>query len=158
MLGFESSNCGVDVVGQALEAVDLAPRRLPAAEIGSELVGRRGQRLEPLLRRRFRGGVVVGGHAGLLRFGGDAAPEDLVPRRRPAAVGTEFTAQRRSQLRSTSICPASFGLERVCRRQGVVVREQRRQKLVEFRQIAVERRGEERVDREVLLSRKHLRA
>ena len=40
-----------DVAGEALEAVDVAPRRLPGAEVGGELVGRGGERLQQLLRR-----------------------------------------------------------------------------------------------------------
>ena len=39
-----------DVSRQALEAVDIAPWRLPRAEVGSELVGDGGQCFEPLLR------------------------------------------------------------------------------------------------------------
>jgi hypothetical protein len=38
----------VDVAAQALEAVDLAPRRLPAAEVGLQLVRRALQRLQAL--------------------------------------------------------------------------------------------------------------
>ena len=39
-----------DVAGEALKAIDVAPRRLPRAEVGRQLVGRRGQRLQQLLR------------------------------------------------------------------------------------------------------------
>src|ERR1051325_1252907 len=52
-----------DVVGQALEAVDLAPGRLPGSEVGRELVRRRGGRLEELVRRRFVGDIVSGGQS-----------------------------------------------------------------------------------------------
>src|SRR6187549_1739106 len=34
----------LDVVGEALEAIDVPPRRLPGAEAGGERVGRRGER------------------------------------------------------------------------------------------------------------------
>src|ERR1035437_6792867 len=39
-----------DVAGEALESIDLAPRRLPASEIGRKPVARRRQRFEQLLR------------------------------------------------------------------------------------------------------------
>src|SRR3954470_18160500 len=38
-----------DVAGQALEAVDLAPRRIPLAEVGGELVRRGGERVQLLV-------------------------------------------------------------------------------------------------------------
>src|SRR6266566_4632117 len=41
-----------DIAGQALEAVDVAPGRLPGLEIGVELVDRLGQRLEELIGGR----------------------------------------------------------------------------------------------------------
>src|SRR5205823_6438130 len=41
-----------DVTGETLEAIDLAPRRFPAAKVRGELVRRFGQRLESLFDDR----------------------------------------------------------------------------------------------------------
>src|SRR6185437_5255729 len=46
-----------DGIVQALEAVDLAPGRLPASEVRGQLVHRRRKRVEQLLRRCLRGHV-----------------------------------------------------------------------------------------------------
>ena len=75
-----------DVVGQALEAVDVAPRSLPRAEIRGELVRRGRQRLDELARWHVvdaasRNGTLVNGVAvkeHWLRHGDEIATGDSV--------------------------------------------------------------------------------
>src|SRR5262249_16921805 len=68
-----------NVVGEPLEAIDLAPRRLPAAEIRGELVGGGGERLQQLLGGRLRRDILVRRQARASRLGADAALDVLAP-------------------------------------------------------------------------------
>ena len=93
-----------DVVGEALDAVDGAPRRAPGAEIPYELLAGVGERLEHFCRRGIANHVVVGGcRAGVGALAGEA-PEGFAPQHtksggsgdgRPTAVPT---AQKRDLL------------------------------------------------------------
>src|SRR3954451_18322247 len=68
-----------DVAVEALVAVDFTPWDLPAVEVAFHPVHGGGQRLQQLLRRALRCGVVVGRHAGLARIVVDAAADLLAP-------------------------------------------------------------------------------
>src|SRR4051812_3988122 len=97
-----------DVAVDALVAVDFTPWDLPAVEVAFHLVHGGGERLQQLLRRALRGGVVVGRHPGLARSVVDAAADLLAPvdgdrgrhrRYRPAAIPRLQHRDRLGELR-----------------------------------------------------------
>ena len=96
-----------DVAGQPLEAIDVAPRRLPGSEIGREFVGRRGQRLREAARPARCVDVSSIDTPPRPPLGSSAAGH-LRPRTRRATSAPKSAAQRRSHLRSIAICSASF--------------------------------------------------
>src|SRR4029079_667713 len=84
-----------DLAVDALVAVDFTPRDLPAVEVAFHLVDGGGERLQQLLGRALRGGVIVGRHPGLAGVVVDAAADFFAPvdghrrrhrRHRPAAI------------------------------------------------------------------------
>src|SRR5471032_2374719 len=69
----------IDVCGETLKSIDVAPRRLPTPEVAGQLVGGRGECLEPLVGRSVAGGVVIDGEARRPRAGGHPPSEILGP-------------------------------------------------------------------------------
>ena len=144
-----------DVVGEALEAIDVAPRRLPGSEIGLQLVGRRGQRLQQLIRRP-RCDVVL--ERAARRRASAAATRGaaaLSPQKTASDVGTEFTPQRQIPLAQQRDLLGGLRLQRIRVRRRVPGLDQRGHGLLEPRQVAVEGRGDQRVEREILLVLQH---
>src|SRR5450759_2544383 len=60
-----------DVAGEALESIDIAPRRLPTSEVGREPVGRRRERLQEWLGGGLGDGVVEGYSGSCLLYTSD---------------------------------------------------------------------------------------
>ena len=105
-----------------------------------ETHGRRRLLLDPSVRRRPALLISVATDRGHISSPQNTATE----------VGTESAAQRKSHPRSASIGLGELRLQRVGRRQRVVGLHQRGNDQREFRQVAVERRVAQRVQREVL--------
>src|SRR5258708_27666659 len=68
-----------DVSGQALVAVDIAPRGLPGSEVGGEAVGGCGEGLQQLVRGSLGGDVFFGGDAGFFGVVGCVAANVFAP-------------------------------------------------------------------------------
>ena len=143
-----------DVAGEPLEAVDVAPRRVPLAEVGRQLVDGRGQRGQALLARGLRSQEVVHRHPPLASLGSHARPHVLAPehrhrrghrRHRPPVVPPAQGLH----------CIGQPGLERARRGQPIVVFQQQRQLHRQLRQVAVERGRNQRLLCKALLAVEH---
>src|SRR5579875_1733887 len=71
-----------DIAGEALESIDIAPRRLPGAEIGGEFIGCCGQRFQQLFGRRAAGDVSLNRYACLSRLRAHMSLDFLAPKNR----------------------------------------------------------------------------
>ena len=72
----------IDIVMEALESIDVAPRRSPAAEIALEFLNGGSERLQALLCVGLRRRVVVRSHAAQARLRRHPPPEIVGPENR----------------------------------------------------------------------------
>ena len=142
MLGAASSEGLDDVAGEALEAIDVAPRSLPGAEVGGELVGGGGEGVEQQAGRGLGSGV-------LLKQRGRRVWPD--PRGGSELFAPEDGERGRDGVSGPALVPFAedgdlFGeaglLGSVCR-ERVIGAVERRERLVEPGQIAVVGGGDE---------------
>ncbi len=137
------------IAGQTLEAVDLAPRRLPGAEVGAELGGCAHQPFEALARRQRGLDVVEHQHFPGLGNGTESGRQVLGPvycqrgRHRVQRV-PHVPAAQRGNLRRQRWPQWIVG------RQVVVRDKQLRQQRLERRQRGVVGRRDQAVDGEIL--------
>src|SRR6266481_2207506 len=137
-----------DVAGETLESIDVAPRLFPTTEVSVQFVGRRGQRLQELLRRRAADGG-VNSRACSSSTAAQAPPDILAPEHREGCRDgvhgpTQIPlAQQRDLL-------GYFRFQRIGIGRVVPGTNQRGQRLLKPREVAVVRRGNEGTDGEIL--------
>nr|GEU28199.1 hypothetical protein [Tanacetum cinerariifolium] len=136
------------VARQALETVDLAPRRLPGAEVGRQFIRCPRQPFEPLARRQRRLDIVEHQYFPLLGRGAIDGRQVLGP--------VDGQRRGRGRERIAQVPAAQRGylgrqrrLERVVGGQRVVRREQRRQQRLERGQLGVVGSGDQAVHRKI---------
>ena len=122
-----------------------------SAEIGGEFVAGGVERLEELRRRarwrwRHRRTCRQRGRRGRRRRRGG----DILPQKTASEVATELTVQRKSHLRSRSICGASLAFRGSACGGLVPGLDERGDGLFEPRQVAIVGGGDQGIEREIL--------
>ena len=138
-----------DVAGEALEAIDVAPRRLPGSEVGGESVGSGGEGLQELLPGSSGGDVLFDGDACFSGVGELVLTTDVFAPEDGERGGTESMAQRWSQVRRVAIWSASLDFEGIGGGGVVPGFEECGDGFVEPGKVAVVGGGDERVEGEV---------
>jgi hypothetical protein len=131
-----------DVAGEALEAIDAAPRRLPGTEVGGELVGRAAREFSSSSGEAWVAMHIPGGKGRLFWPGVEAGAEVFAPvdgqRWLDRVDGPAMVP-----LRRTAICSARLAFAAIFRGSSSQALEERGYRLVEPGEIAVVGGGDE---------------
>ena len=143
-----------EVARQSLEAVDVAPGRLPRAEVGGKFVRSFGQRLQENVGNNFGADVVAQVDASFSRVRAEAALQVVSPkhgerRGHGGCAPTQLPAAQRVNLLR------GLRLQGIIARRSVPGFDQRGDRPLKPRQIAVVGGGDERIERKILFVLQH---